>query len=652
MSEAQNDPKVVHLREATQPAQQVVVDANFFDQVVRATTQQVEARSRYVSPFNLNTMDEIVLFAEHTAKSGLCPKAYRDKPNDIISAVIFGKEVGLSAMSSLTSIAMIEGQPQLWGPAVAGVCLQTGQVADHTYAWEGEGAELTAICTVTRKGFSPVEGRFSKADAQLAGLLGRAKDGMPWKAYERDMLMWKASHRAWRQAFPDIIKGLSGEPPPSQEPGLEGWPMPRPEVRWRAMRPKLDDWDPKWFNDACEKLRLAPDSRAWMITLAELLEQAPSLRDVDELDNWDMTTTVVGMIPPDKQHWRLAVEERFGEARKRFIQTEKPADPAADPEPPKTEAKVRRRVAGQNPAQPGETPPPPQETPAGDGYRAVKEGELFAPGRLFRMNQATGLTEVYEPPQQATATTTETTTGTTETTEASGFDWPLFDQIGETIGETTYEQPVAWAKAFIALWEKTGPDMRGALEEHNADAIDAAVEASEEAAAILGDTEAPALEVVALQVIRGKADTIGYLRDLKNHMATLTSEDFNRWVDLQRPTIMGAAASTKLSAMKVIALKATELGLPAPGGWDKPPSNGAAPMSAVAGAGHEESKDGEIERRIIEHLDTLNTVAEIQAYSNTAAVKVPRDRWQREAPARVTTIDSAFQGRIETVSVR
>ncbi len=606
MSDAQNDPKVVHLREPAQQ-QQVVVDASFLDQVVRATTQMVEARSRYVSPFNLNSMDEIVLFAEHTAKSGLCPKAYKDKPADIISAVIFGKEVGLSAMSSLTSIAMIEGQPQLWGPAVAGVCLQTGQVADHTYAWEGEGDQLTAICVVTRKWFSPIEGRFSQRDAQQAGLLSRAKDGMPWKAYARDMLMWKASHRAWRQAFPDVIKGLGGEQPPSQEPGLEGWPMPRPEVRWRAMRPKLDEWDPKWHNDACERLRLAADTREWMVILAELLNEAPSLRDVDELHSWDMTTAVVGTIPADKQHWRQRVEEVFDEARKRFEKPAEPEPPKTETEPPKTEAKRRRTTPSQE--KPADPPPAPETTP---------------------------------PPPPATAPVTET----------ASFDWPILDEIGEPIGETMHSDPVAWARTFMQRWEKS-PNQLG-LEEQNADALDEAIKLSEEAASLLAEMQPVEMGTVPMPLERGgKPNTIAYLRDLKNDMAALTPEDFTLWVDLQRAVIMAAPQSTKLLAIKAITQRAGELGVAAPNGWNgtataapaaAPTAAPAASASAPATASGQ-SKDDKLAQSFLEHLDTLNTEPEVNAYSGTGAVRTVLDRWRAEDPPRYNSVVSAFHQR-------
>ncbi len=44
----------------------------------------------------------------------------------------------------------------------------------------------------------------------------------------------------------------------------------------------------------------------------------------------------------------------------------------------------------------GATPPPPTQPPT--GWRPVAPEEVFEPGRDFRMNQTTGVSEVYEPP--------------------------------------------------------------------------------------------------------------------------------------------------------------------------------------------------------------------------------------------------------------
>jgi hypothetical protein len=596
MSEQQNDPKVVQLnREAAQP--QPVIDKDFLARVIEQTVQHVEQRLQRISPFNLNTMEDVVLFAEHTAKSGLCPKAYRDKPDDIITAVIFGREVGLPAMTALASIAVIEGQPQLWGPAVAGVCLATGKVEDHTYAWEGEPGtpEFTAICTVTRKGFSPVEGRFSQADMQQAGLLSRAKDTMPWKAYPRDMLMWKASHRAWRQAFPDVIKGLSGAQPPTQDMADE-WPMPRPEVRWRAIRPQMKDgWQVVWFNGACERLRTAVDTREWLVTLAALLQEAPTLRDVDELDSWEMTQAVVGNA---RENWRLRIEEVFGEARKRFIQTEKPADVPADApvdqstgqQAPKTEKPPQRRRAAPKP----EVPPVSDVQPGG------------------------------EPPAASQQTPVDET----------GFDYPLVDAIGEVVGDNTYDDPVAWARAFIEVWTNAAPDVLEPLEAHNADAIADACAASDEAKAILADLGAEEqLEVVAIPQERGRPNAIAYLKDIRNAMASLIPGNFAVWVDLQRPNIDTVPMSSRMLVIKSVLARATELKLPAP-------VFQAAPLS---------DKDDRLAATIMDHADTLTTVDAVNSYSQEGSVTVPLKRWETERPALATKVRSAFAERIELI---
>lgn len=65
---------------------------------------------------------------------------------------------------------------------------------------------MVAFCEAKRKDSgSVVKQRFSVADAKLAGLWGKAI----WKQYPRRMLQMRARAFALRDAFADVLKGLS-----------------------------------------------------------------------------------------------------------------------------------------------------------------------------------------------------------------------------------------------------------------------------------------------------------------------------------------------------------------------------------------------------------------------------------------------------------
>ena len=85
------------------------------------------------------------------------------------------------------------------------VCGRLGEKKDVERV-EGDGEDMVAICETKRHGWpSPVVGKFSVADAKLAGRWGKAG---PWKQYPRRMLQMRARGFALRDAFADALKGI------------------------------------------------------------------------------------------------------------------------------------------------------------------------------------------------------------------------------------------------------------------------------------------------------------------------------------------------------------------------------------------------------------------------------------------------------------
>lgn len=166
------------------------------------TTRQSTAVTPVLQP---SSFGELVQFAKMAAMSDLAPKDYKGKPENIMLAVQMGSEVGLSPMQSLQGIAVINGKPGLYGDAMIGLVRGSPLCEDIIETIEGEGDHLTAICTVKRRGSSPVAARFSVADAKKAGLWGK---GGPWTQYPERMLKFRARGFALRDAFPDVLKGL------------------------------------------------------------------------------------------------------------------------------------------------------------------------------------------------------------------------------------------------------------------------------------------------------------------------------------------------------------------------------------------------------------------------------------------------------------
>lgn len=158
----------------------------------------------------LNTMDEALRFAEIAAKTDMVPESYKKKPYDVFIAIQMGAELGLPPILALQSIAVIKGQPSLWGDGLLAVVKSHPDCIDIIEKREGN----KATCTVKRRNCEPVTREFTVEDATRAGLWGgRAKDqskrGLsPWALYPYRMLQMRARSWALRDAFADVLMGF------------------------------------------------------------------------------------------------------------------------------------------------------------------------------------------------------------------------------------------------------------------------------------------------------------------------------------------------------------------------------------------------------------------------------------------------------------
>lgn len=174
------------------------------------------------------TFGEAMEFSRIISNSSLVPAAYRGKPADILVAVQLGHSVGLAPIQSLQYIAVINGRPSLFGDAALALCRRSPLCVDirETFCEESQ----VATCEAHRRGSRPVVHTFGASEAKQAGLFG--KQG-PWSQYPKRMMQMRARGFALRDAFPDVLLGMSiaeeamdipPEPTPTVgEPGTTSW---------------------------------------------------------------------------------------------------------------------------------------------------------------------------------------------------------------------------------------------------------------------------------------------------------------------------------------------------------------------------------------------------------------------------------------------
>ena len=180
------------------------------------------------------TFDEVYRWCALVASSGMVPKAYKDKPADVLVAVQFGAEIGLKWLQSLQSIAVVNGTPSIYGDAGLALVRASGlleefdewiEVAGQRVAGSADvikldeqGHAVVAYCRSKRRGSTSRTTAFSAADAKQMKLWLKKKtyyDGgrqveieSPWCTVPQRMLMWRA--RGWnlRDNFGDVLKGM------------------------------------------------------------------------------------------------------------------------------------------------------------------------------------------------------------------------------------------------------------------------------------------------------------------------------------------------------------------------------------------------------------------------------------------------------------
>ena len=135
------------------------------------------------------------------AGTDFVPKALRGKTAAISACILLGRELGMSPMTSLTGIYVVDGHPTL-AAATMRALVYAGGHRIHVDDWTDQRCTLTGQRRGDDEPTATVT--YTLADAQRAGLSGRAT----WKTYPRNMLLARATSELCRAVFPDVIAGL------------------------------------------------------------------------------------------------------------------------------------------------------------------------------------------------------------------------------------------------------------------------------------------------------------------------------------------------------------------------------------------------------------------------------------------------------------
>ena len=153
----------------------------------------------------LKSMEDLYRFSKAVAVSGFAPKGM-EKPESIMIAIQLGMEVGLTPVTAVRCIAVVNGRPTIYGDMALALVNASGLCEEFEEGFTGKpyDKDYTAFCTVRRTGRKLQTQTFSVEDATKAGLWGKDM----YAKYPRRMLQMRARGFALRDQFSDVLNGL------------------------------------------------------------------------------------------------------------------------------------------------------------------------------------------------------------------------------------------------------------------------------------------------------------------------------------------------------------------------------------------------------------------------------------------------------------
>jgi hypothetical protein len=201
--------------------------------------------------------------AAAVASTQMVPKAYHGKPDDVLAAILTGRELGIPPMQALREISVIEGKPSL----SANLLLARLREGGVEILGSESNDELTRIRARRRDTGEVAEVEWTLEEARRAGLAEKAN----WKRYPSDMMFARCVGRLARRLGSDLI----GAAMPYSSEEVADWDAP--EEAERAVKfgsdRKMGTWfAPKDWPEFGARLaeRVGGDeAREWMGELAE-----------------------------------------------------------------------------------------------------------------------------------------------------------------------------------------------------------------------------------------------------------------------------------------------------------------------------------------------------------------------------------------------
>lgn len=138
--------------------------------------------------------------ANQIAQTEFVPAEFRNKPEAITACILYGAELGLGPMVSLSKIAVIKGKPAPYAELGRALALAAGHEI-----WVDESTNTRVKVSGKRRGSTHVQSAtWTLDDVKKAGI-----QNANYSKYPRQMLLARASAELVRAMCPDVLGGIA-----------------------------------------------------------------------------------------------------------------------------------------------------------------------------------------------------------------------------------------------------------------------------------------------------------------------------------------------------------------------------------------------------------------------------------------------------------
>lgn len=150
-------------------------------------------------PSHLSIPDKM-RYAEALAGSSLLPRHYQRQPANLLLALEYAESLGISPISAITGIFVVEGKPSASADLIASLVRRAG----HRLRVTGDDGQAVAQLIRADDPDFTYEARWDLAKARAAGLAGKAV----WRSYPAAMLRSRAITEVARMGASDALFGV------------------------------------------------------------------------------------------------------------------------------------------------------------------------------------------------------------------------------------------------------------------------------------------------------------------------------------------------------------------------------------------------------------------------------------------------------------